>query len=321
MTGNQKSREHHWWPVVLQKHWADKNGDVWWIEPNGKIGKKRANKRKIAYKSHGHTMLQGSLWETNFEDDFLSADDSIPRVIDALLELKPFGRTLAEFLSSIRLLFKRDRKLRDLCKFYHLDESVQRELLLLLLSLLIRSPAHRDKYERYPSIFGLPASEDVGKGNMYQNFRFAKRLCEQELISNQYFVLVHSPLKKFIFGDGTLDWVTSSLLANRICGQVLMPLTPHLCVYFCTPRIMYSTPNCASLSAAPWMVDWINNIVQVYSRDKLFFLGKPPVLTESFRQRQFFEHEKRADALIEMFDGLVETGIDRLGLLGGNFFR
>lgn len=30
MARESKSREHHWWPVGLQKYWMDKNGDVSW---------------------------------------------------------------------------------------------------------------------------------------------------------------------------------------------------------------------------------------------------------------------------------------------------
>jgi hypothetical protein len=304
MSDNSNSREHHWWPVGLQTYWSDKNGDVSWIEPDGEIGKKRAKNRKIAKKAHGHTFFRGGPWKTNFEGDFQSADDAVPKVVDVLLKLNPLGRTPSELVGMLKLLFKRDRALRDSCKFYDLDKGVHRKLLLLLLSLLIRSPGNRFRYENYPSIVGLPPNEDIGKANMRQCYEIAKNLCESGSISNQYFVLIHSPFKKFIFGDGNLDWITGNLMSNRINGRALVPLTPHLCVYLCTPNSMRSTPNCASFSAASWMVDWINDIVQIYSRDQLFFHGKSPVLTEPFRQREFLEHNERRDSLIDMLDEL-----------------
>ena len=320
MAGKPKSREHHWWPVALQKYWADKNGDVSWIDPEGVIQKKRIRNRKIAYKSHGHTMFRGSVWETNFEVEFSRADDAVPKIVETLLDLKPLGRTPTEFFSLMRLILKRDRHLRDMCKFYHLDEGVHRSLLLVLCSLVIRSPGNRNRYENYPAIMGLPPDEEVGKGNMSSKFQVAKKLCETGLISNQYFVLIHSPLKRFIFGDGNLDWLTEQLVVNRIDGRALVPLTPHLCVYFCTPRSMRAIPNCASFSAATWMVELINDIVQIYLRDKLFFLGKPPVLTEVFRRRQFLEHKQKTDELIDMLDEV--SGIkkaDRYLALGPRF--
>jgi len=307
MGSRTKSREHHWWPVGLQKYWTDKNGDVSWIGPEEKIGKKRAKNRKIAYKSHGHTMLRGSAWETNFECDFLSADNGISTVLRTLLGLKPLGRTPAEFFGLVTLLLRRDRHLHDMCKFYLLDEETQRKLLLLLFSLLIRSPGNRSRFEAYPEVFGMPPDEEVGKANMYQRYKIASELCETGPIANQYFVLIHSPLKKFIFGDGSLDWLTNGLVACRIDGRALVPLTPHLCVYFCASRTIRPKWNCASVSAAPWMVNWINDITQIYSRDKLFFLGKPPKLNEEFRRQQFREHSRNTDRLIDMLDEVAGT--------------
>lgn len=304
MASGKKSKNHHWWPVGLQSYWADRAGDVSWIEPDGKIEKKRSLNRKIGFKIHGHTFFRGTGWENNFEDEF-DIDNEIHKIISAIQGMKPFGRTPKEFFALIKMLGKKDRSLRDMCKFYHLDEELHRNLLLLIHSLLIRSPGNRSRYEGYPKMIGLPPDEEVGKGNMAQNYRIAKKLCQKGLISNQYFVLMHSPLKRFIFGDGSLDWLTSGLVANRINGRTLLPLTPHLCVYFCTPMSMRSTPNCASLSVAPWMVDWVNDITQIYSKDKLFFLGKPPKITDAFRQRQFLEHKEKTDALIDMLDEIA----------------
>ena len=123
--------------------------------------------------------------------------------------------------------------------------------------------------------------------------------------SNQCFVLLHSPLKKFIFGDGSLDWLTDGLIAGRIDGRAIVSLTPHLCVYFCTPMRMRPSPNCASLSVAPWIVDWVNETTQIYSKDKLYFLGTVPILTEQFRQSIFLEHKRRTDELTDLLDEIV----------------
>lgn len=301
MTGGSQSRNHHWWPVGLQSYWADKAGDVSWVKPDGKVEKKRAANRKIGLKIHGHTIFRGSDWESNFESEF-DIDNDVHAIISALQDLKPFGRNISEFFTLFYRYFKKKRSIKDMCKLYHLEEINHRKILLLLCSLLIRSPASRSRYEDYPKIFGLPSDEDTGKANMVQNYRIAKRLCQRGPILNQYFVILHSPLKKFVFGDGSLDWLTSGLVANRISGKALITLTPHLCVYFCTPTLMRTSSNCASLSVAPWMVDWVNEITQIYSRDKIFFSGKVPKLTDAFRQGQFLEHKKKTDALIDMLD-------------------
>lgn len=255
-------------------------------------------------------MLRGTAWEANFEGEF-DIDNKIHNIIATVRNLKPFGRTPREFFTLILLLGRKNRSFRDMCKFYHLDEDTQRNLLLLIISLLIRSPRNRFLFEGYSKILGRQADEDVGKVNMAQSYRIAKNLCHNGLLSNQYFILLHSPLKKFIFGDGTLDWLTGNLIANRINGRTLIPLTPQLCVYFCTPRSMLSTPNCASVSVAPWMVDWINELTQIYSKEKLFFLGKTPKLTDAFRERTFLEHKMKADSLIDLLDDIAGNRMPR----------
>ena len=320
MANGKKSKKHHWWPVGLQSYWADRVGDISWIKPDGNIEKKRSVNRNIGFKIHGHTILRGTVWESNFEDEF-DIDNEVHTIIPALQGMKPFGKTPREFFTLIKMLGKKDRSLRDMCNFYHLDEKLHRNLLLLVYSLLIRSPGNRSQYEGSPKMIGLPPNEEVGKANMLQNYRFAKKLCQKGPISNQYFVLMHSTLKKFIFGDGSLDWLTSGLVGTRINGSTLLALTPHLCVYFCTPTSMRSSPNCASLSVAPWMVDWVNDITQAYSKDKLFFLGKPPKITDAFRQRQFMEHKEKTDAFIDMLDEIAGIKKNQNLLIGSSSFH
>ena len=301
MAQKNKSINHHWWPVGLQQYWADKNQELSWIEPDGTIKKKKFANRKIGYSRHGHTIFKGSVWESNFEKEF-DIDNEVHSIVSKINELKPFGWNVGELISAINLIIKRDKDPKNICNFYDLHDSMRRNILLFLYSLLIRSPANRKLYEGYPKIIGLPPNEDVGKGNMSQSYRTAKRLCQGSVVANFYFVFLRSPLKKFIFGDGSLDWLTGNLVAGRIGGRALVPITPHLCVYVCTPMSMRVKPNCASISAAPWMVDWINEITQIYSKDKLFFLGRPPKLIDAFRQRQFLQHKERNDALIDMLD-------------------
>ncbi|RYF05208.1 MAG: hypothetical protein EOO77_28640 [Oxalobacteraceae bacterium] len=298
-------RDHHWWPVALQDYWADKNGEVSWIEPDEKVGKKKHRNRKIGYKIHGHTLSRGGGWpSTNFESEF-DIDARVHDIVTYLVKPKPLGQSLREVVALLKCAFNKERKLLDLSKVYHIEERIGRDLLLLIYSLLIRSPSSRFKYESFPERFGLPVIEDVGKANMLQNYRMAKKLCENGVLTNRFFVLLHSDFKHFICGDGYLDWLSGELQAGRVGGRALIPLTPNLCVYICTPIAMRSDRNCASLRAPAWMVDRVNEIVQIYSRDKLFFLGRKPQLTDEFRMRQFLQHSSYSVDLFQMFDELA----------------
>lgn len=175
MARGSNSRNHHWWPVALQQYWADRREELAWIEPDGTIEKKKPKNKKIGYKAHGHTISKGTLWESNFENEF-DVDNETHRIVSAAINLKPYGRTPSEFIALLNLLRKKDRTLAEMCKFYQLDEKIHRDLLLFLYSLLIRSPANRSQYERYPEKFGLPSNEEVGKANMSQDYHTAGHL-------------------------------------------------------------------------------------------------------------------------------------------------
>lgn len=315
---------HHWWPEALQKYWTDKNGSIHWINPSGEV-KSKKNLKKVGSKRHGHTILKNNVWETNFEKEF-SIDNEINRVIEGLISLKPLGRTPREFLSLLLLIFKRDRSLSDMCKRYSMDEKLHRNLLALLYSLAIRSPARRFRYERTGMRWGFGPNEDMGKMNMFQHFMAAKSLFDHGSLSGHRFVILHSPIKKFCFGDGMLDTIDTSLPGNGIGGmigiggRILMPLTPNLCVYFCTTLKKDNAENTASVSVAPWMVDLVNEIVQIYSGNIIFFSGEPPKLTEHFRKGVFLKHNYREDYLINLLDdvaGVQKPNPDLVRLFNG----
>jgi hypothetical protein len=102
MAGGSRSKNHHWWPVGLQSYWADKNGDVSWIEPDGIVDKKKSENRRIGFKRHGHTLFRGGAWGgSNFEGEF-DIDSKVHQIVEHLSALKPLGQTMSEFLGLLR---------------------------------------------------------------------------------------------------------------------------------------------------------------------------------------------------------------------------
>jgi hypothetical protein len=319
MAAKNKSTNHHWWPVGLQRYWADDNGDVSWISPDGNTDKKRSAKRKIGFKRHGHTLFRGHIWgESNFEAEF-DIDDDVHRIIPHLQSLKPLGGPFSALESWWKSVRKVDRSLTETCARYHIEDQDSRKLLLFLFSLLIRSPSYRSKYEQFPIQFGLPACENVGKANMRQNYLLAKRICHDGVMTNRFFVILHADHSRFICGDGYLDGLSGSLQAGRVSGRALMPLTPHLCVYICTPTAMRTERNCIAIRAAPWVVERVNEITQVYSRDRLFFLGREPRLTHHFVQQQFLEYSNHQVDLLDKLDAIAQPELRKNGLVAFGF--
>jgi len=301
---SKEKKNHHWWPVGLQaRYWADKKGYVSWITPDGIVRKKKAKNRKIAYKRHGHTISFSDEWKHTFEDDF-SIDGEVHRIIEGVKEFDPLGTKIRDFRAIFRKIISGQASSKDFCAYYRIKPDLHRDLLLLILSLLIRSPANRDQYEQYPSIAGLPRNTEIGKANMVQEFRFAKKRITEGPLAGQFFVFLNSPKGRFVFGDGALDWISREFSYGVPNGRALISLTPHLCIYFCTPRLMCSSINCASLVAPTWLVKEINSITMACSRQNLFFLGKPPRLTKAYMCGQYLELESAEIPAINLLDGI-----------------
>ena len=60
------------------------------------------------------------------------------------------------------------------------------------------------------------------------------------------------------------------------------------------------------------MVDQVNEITQVYARDRLFFLGRKPKLTDDFLKRQFLEHRNYRVDLLDQLDEISDLNMHRM---------
>ena len=298
---SDNSIKHHWWPIGLQKHWADSSGDVWSIDTKGRSTKKKAKKSEFGHRRHGHTALENTHWKTNFEALFQCADNSIEQVLFKLNFLKKKDLVISALAKLSWKIVARKVGFEDICDIHLIEEGLHRKLLLIICSLLVRSPASRFPYESSHPLGDLPPDRNIEKLNLRQAFVYARDICESGKIDHQAIVLMHCPEGRFIFGDGTLDEITDTLHIGKLRGRALIPLTPKLCVYLRTQPVTGPTYNCASLIATPWMINRVNEIVQIYSKDRLFYFGKPPSLSEYFLANQFLQLNG-PDPLLDFLD-------------------
>ncbi|MBM1687691.1 DUF4238 domain-containing protein [Sulfitobacter geojensis] len=303
-----KSREHHWWPVGHQKHWTNKSNAINILAPDGRHETKKVKNRKVGKKSHGHTTLRGGPWETNFEDKFEETDNRIHQIIDAINPENTVGSKWEYFKFLIKQIGKKDRKLSDICKFGRLSKEDDLFLLEYILLLLIRWPSHRAVMEKYSILKDKDSVEEIGKGNMLIKVRTAEDILSRKVISNHYYVFIHSFGREFILGDGMLDGLTSSLTGLSLQGHALLPLTPSLCLYICTPTKMRTDVNYAAFSAPPWMVDYANEITQVYSKDQLFYRKKKPRIEQAFSRAEFCSCKYNQHPLIDHLNSITGYG-------------
>ena len=300
---NKESKYHHWWPVGLQKFWRDENKHVHWIEPNGSVFSKRSDQknRDIGHSEHGHAIFRDTAWKSNFESLF-SIDDSIGDIFDGLKYFEPYcSPKFSLAFDSIGSEFFGASG--PALSVYPVDQKLYQRLLLLALSLMIRSPAARWRYSMYN--FGRAVDEETAKVNIATNYRAAKQLCSVGATCVGSFVLLHSREQNFILGDGYFDQVTDSLVFGRIHGRALVPLTPSMCLYFRAPVDSCLRGKCISLFAEPGLVDSVNELTQIYSIGHLFFNGKPPKILPAFSNNRPYSHDVLNDATVRILDNIA----------------
>lgn len=290
------SREHHWWPVALQSYWADEHGDVSWIDPSGEIHKKKFSKRKIARKSHGHTFLRDTFWKTNYESEFSHADNSVHDVLKRLNDVIKICLENDEVKKQSVNFNEQKCNIRKFCGFTCFEESFFRSLIDLVCSLALRSPNTRADFETFPTLLGLPSSEEVGKMNMSKNYKLAKRLAYVDIVGTEYITLLFSNKRTFMFGDGICH--NLAIGYGSLQGQALIAMTPWLAIHLhCAPQ-KRGDENCAILLATENQVQHLNHVIQIYSKEYLFFYDYPPILSTEYRRRQFLRHDHSQDPLL-----------------------
>ncbi len=288
MGNGSKSKKHHWWPVGLQSYWADENGDVSWIAPGGGTDKKRYKNENIGQIRRGHALRPFGPWPADFEDDFI-IDNEVHNIIDALVGLSPDGIKPGHVTQSF------------------MDDEACRKLLLFALSLIIRIPSNRHRFELYPTMIGLPPNIEIGKANMNGHYRLARDFCKSSSIISINFTVLYSVEPAFTYGDGCLDWLSSGLLSYGINGKAILTLTPYIAIYINTPTFTRSNKNITAVRATQFMIDRLNFIVQMYSKNRVFFLGRKPEETKEFRANEFYEHADHTDPLLEELDAISGT--------------
>ena len=303
-----QSVEHHWWPVGLQRYWEDENGYVTWLDPKGELHQKKRKKRKVGYLKHGHTFLRGTAFESNFEDEFSSADNSVHRVVKQLIAF-PVQEEVPSSVAAHRTFgrSKWSEEIRAGGAVSHITEDLLRDTTLLILSLLIRSPGSRALLEGYARLAGQPPNEDVGKLNMSSRFKLAKKACEWKVAPSFCFALIRSEQQRFIVGDGYYDQLSASAMGGSLRGTALVPLTPSLCVYMFSPWSYTSDENCIAFEAEADLIDAINRISQIYSGGVLYFAGGAPEITDDFRRGEFLEIAQTSIPFLEAIEGTLAS--------------
>lgn len=279
-TRKHKPQRHHWWPECVSMRWADADGYVNWLLPNGEA--RRAPPKKFGAIRNGHLIqlsrLPGeeTVWDENFEHEFDRADGAFPSLIDWL-------ETLDRSASA--------PSMKDHSRFrpQPADEAQLRTIADCVVSLAVRSPMNRSAAVRLAEHLRGSLPERERKMLIGANMRRTQREASDAIGSRAKFVVIYSPDRELIFGDGFFHNVRSPV-STYFSPRIVAPLTPNLAVGIVRPTQYRPDPKLVTMVVTKAEADVLNGAVQVYARDALFYRFERPIVDDNFRRAAHLEY-------------------------------
>jgi len=266
-----KSEVHHWWPRSLSDYWNDSEGAVNWIKPDGEVI--RAPAHKFGSIKNGHHFkpdLDGepNPWDFTFEPVFAKADDNFPAVVEWLLSLE---------CKHVPLRTSRKDGLLAL----DVDDKMLSTLVECIVSLVVRSPKFRESGAAMAEHLRGPLGQRERNALISANIMHCQRSIADGIGTNGKFVVLFTNDREFLYGDGFYHNL-SSQTQNTVGARIVVPITPNVAVLYCHPHRFRTEPRLSTLLLTNEEVDVLNQTVQIYARDCLFYRTERPVLLPAY---------------------------------------
>jgi hypothetical protein len=210
---------------------------------------------------------QTSPWDMNFESEFQTADENFTSLIPWLAGLE-FAR--------MPNVPRPKRFLPQPCtaeQFDRLTESV--------ISLAVRSPMTREMAARFAEFFRGPLSEWERNALIASTLRGMQGRAAQSVRGRGKAVVIRSPDREFIFGDGFYHTLKLSAPTPRP-DRILVPLTPRLAVLYACPLDYIIEPRVSTLTIDSAEAETMNETIQIYSKKEIFYRTERPSLSPNF---------------------------------------
>jgi hypothetical protein len=266
---------------------------VRWLLPNGE--ERRARPDAFGVIGNGHFIKLGNKpgeatpWDQNFEDEFHNADDRFPAVIEWLEGLRYEPRIKQ---------MRRERFLPQPSPVEQFGQMVES-----LTSLAIRSPMNREACVSLAERFRGPLPEWERNSLITANMRDMHRRAVQAFGASGKATAILSPDREFIFGDGFYHNLTSPGGAPH-SPRILAPLTPRLAVLYARPMQYTVEPRLSTLVIEAEETEALNQVVQVYAREALFYRSDKPELIDDFRAGKHLRYTSSRNVVEQMVHGM-----------------
>ncbi len=273
----------------MSRRWADDADGVHWLLPDG--SERRARPDAFGVIGNGHYIKlspaagETTPWDQNFEDEFQDADGQFPAVIAWLEGLNYEARPGVA---------RRDRFLPQPST----DEQF-RKMAESLTSLAIRNPMTREAAVSIAERFRGPLPERERNTLITANLRDMHRRAMQAVSERGKATAVLSPDREFVFGDGFYHNLTTGSMAPPM-PRILAPLTPRLAVLYAIPQRYTVEPRLSTLVIDAEEAEGLNQVVQIYAREAIFYRSDRPELIEEFQRAKHLRFASSRNIVEEM---------------------
>lgn len=292
-----KRANHHWWPECVSERWADNDGKVTRVTPEGSATPAPPNQFGAIGDGHhiklGEERGEGSPWDMSFETQFDRADRTFSGLLNWLDDLPrcdpPFSRPIMERIVAA-----------DVTDIRFLD------LIERIVSLVIRSPGQRSTASALALDFMPDMSARKRDAILGLNMRNSHPTLVRNIGGKGKALVLFSPEKEFVFGDGLYSNVHSPT-DHQYTPKMLVPLLPWMAVAFIKPSSYFEDPRLSTLIVNSQETEDLNHAVQVYSKNEIFYRFDKPVIEEVFAQAQhlrYRDHRNPVDRLFQCIPGI-----------------
>lgn len=279
MNNAVKTGLHHWWPKGLSSFWTGDDDCVTRINPQGE--ELRSPPAQFGGITNGHAVNLDGPWSFSFESKFDAVDSRLPYLVEEINSLEAKSYSISS-------------QIHDRLQAQSPTDHFLNEIGMTVASLILRSPSHRNKIakttEYYQGQFGF--SEPKADKNLI-NMNLAHKL---EAFSRNFhggkYVIAFSDEAEFIYGDGFYTNMASENLTGH--RKTVLPLTPTAAIIYSRPTQYFTYPKLMTLKLRREEVIRFNDLVQVYSKNQLFYRSQKPDLLEPFTRGEFltFQYHK-----------------------------
>jgi len=283
-----RGEKHHWWPKCLSKHWVNERGFINRITPQGNVNELPPS--KIARISNGHNFLmeETSPVDHTFEQEFDRTDADFPMIINWLNELRQ-NHTLSN-MNEEEAYFTHNYEIELLNRLSN-----------CMVSLVVRSPKFRNN-----TVLRGQINKSEQKRLIAANIRHKQEELSKSLNMQGKFIIFFSKSKEFIFGDGFYNNIPMSDVHLSHDVRILVPITPSMAVLYIRPMMYMSEPKLMSIYVDHDIVMLVNKMIQIYSKECLFYRAEKPILNEYFIAKKHLTvvNNDPIDQLIDSIPGV-----------------